>query len=66
MMTEYLRQGQAAAVLCVAERTLEKWRIEGRGPVFRHHGRRVVYRREDLETWSAATARRSTSEQPAA
>jgi hypothetical protein len=61
----FLRQRDAAAFLALSERTLEAMRVRGGGPVFRHHGRIVVYRREDLEAWSAAGARASTSERPA-
>ena len=39
----------------VSEKTLSKWRLEGRGPRFRRRGHptrgRVVYLREDVLAW---------------
>lgn len=43
-------------------KTLERWRVEGRGPAFVKMGRRVVYRRDDLLTWAAQQRRTSTSD----
>jgi excisionase family DNA binding protein len=53
---------KAAGYLGLSRSTLEKWRVTGAGPSYRKHGRRVVYRRRDLDDWSDAQARRSTSE----
>jgi len=41
-------------------RTLERWRIEGRGPRFVRVGRRVMYRAEDLAAFVEAGLRVST------
>lgn len=49
----YLTNEEAAAELRLSPRTLEKMRVLGGGPRFRKHGRRVVYARGDLATWSA-------------
>ncbi len=49
-------------MLSISERTLERWRIEGTGPVYIKAGRRVLYRRDDIEQWLAAGARSSTSD----
>lgn len=46
----------------VSPKTLEAWRVRGNGPAFCKAGRRVLYRRSDLDAWVAATARRSTSQ----
>lgn len=43
-------------------KTLERWRVEGRGPAFVKMGRRVVYRRDDLLAWADARRRTSTSD----
>ena len=45
-----------------SERTLEGWRVRGGGPRFLKIGRRVVYRRRDLDAWLAARERASTSD----
>jgi len=56
MMTDtnnpYLNVAQAAARLKLKPDTLDKWRQWGRGPVFREHGRRIVYHVHDLDSWS--------------
>jgi hypothetical protein len=43
-------------------RTLEGWRLRGGGPRFLKIGRRVIYRRRDLDNWLAARERASTSD----
>jgi hypothetical protein len=49
----------------ISPKTLERWRIEGRGPVFRKLGRRVAYVREDLLLWAERQRRQSTSDEAA-
>jgi excisionase family DNA binding protein len=52
---EYLSDGQACELLHVTSRTTLRWRVEGNGPPFvRAGGRRILYRRSDLETWLSA------------
>lgn len=48
----YLTVTQAANRLMVKPDTLDKWRQLGRGPLFREHGRRIVYHVDDLDAWS--------------
>ena len=48
--------------LGLAQKTLEKLRVIGGGPRFRKHGRRVLYRREDLDAWSEERVRTPTSD----
>ena len=55
-------QREAAEVLRLSERTLERMRLTGLGPAYVKAGRRVLYRQADLETWVAAQLRVSTSE----
>jgi excisionase family DNA binding protein len=62
----YLTQREAAEVLRLSERTLERHRLAGSGPAFVKAGRRVLYRRADIEAWAAANTFRSTSEAGAA
>ncbi|NKB54612.1 MAG: helix-turn-helix domain-containing protein [Rhizobiaceae bacterium] len=50
--TPYLDIDEAADRLKLSRHTLNKWRCEGRGPVFRDHGRRIVYHVDDLDRWS--------------
>jgi len=58
---KYLIQAEAAKLLRVSGRTLERWRVEGGGPAFRKFGRRIVYAAADLHTWAEARRYRSTS-----
>ena len=52
----------AATYLGLSPKTLETLRTRGGGPPFLKLGRRVVYRKTDLDTWLAARVRRSTSD----
>jgi excisionase family DNA binding protein len=61
-MLSLLTQRQAAAVLCLSERTLERLRCTGTGPRFVRCGRSVRYREADLEAWITAHVVGSTSE----
>ena len=56
----------AADLLGLSTSTLAKMRLYGTGPHFSKLGRRVVYRRADLEDWVAENRFRSTSEYPVA
>ena len=53
---------EAAEELRLSERTLERMRLTGLGPVYIKAGRRVLYRQADLENWVASQVRASTSE----
>ncbi len=53
---------QAAELIGMSRRTLEKWRGEGTGPPFLKLGRRVLYSVADLEEWLRSRRRYSTSE----
>ena len=50
----------------VAIATLEKWRVLGRGPRFIRVGRKVFYRRRDVEQWLTSNTVTHTHEQPQA
>lgn len=52
----------AAQYLGLSVSIMPKWRLEGRGPVFCKLGRRVVYKKSDLDAWRDARRRVSTSE----
>jgi hypothetical protein len=60
--SSHLNTVKAAEFLYLSPRTLEKWRVIGGGPRFRKHGRRVVYRLEELETWSESRECETTSD----
>lgn len=62
--TTFLTQREAAALLRLSERTLERYRLSGTGPAFVKLGRRVVYRAADLDAFAQAHTYRSTSEFP--
>jgi len=57
-----LTQSETAELLRLSERTLERWRVVGGGPVFCKLGKRVLYRRADLDEWIASHVVNSTSE----
>ncbi len=58
----YLTNAEAAAVLRLSPRTLEKLRVNGGGPRFRKFGSRVIYAREDLDAWASDRVCESTSD----
>lgn len=60
-----LRTPDAALLLGLSARTLEKHRCYGTGPVYRKLGGRVVYAIDDLISWSEQGSRRSTSDDAA-
>ena len=55
----FLRTHEAARLLGLSPRTLEKYRCHGSGPTFRKLGGRVVYAIDDLEAWADQAACRS-------
>jgi predicted DNA-binding transcriptional regulator AlpA len=58
----YLRTQEAARFLGLSERTLEKHRTYGTGPIYRKLGGRVVYSVEDLQSWADRGLVTSTSD----
>jgi excisionase family DNA binding protein len=54
MPDDLLRPDEAAALLDYSCRTLATWRRRGHGPAFvRTEGRRIFYRRADVDAWLA-------------
>ena len=43
-----------AAAVCLSPLTLERYRSVGTGPRYARLGRRIVYRKRDVESWLAA------------
>ena len=60
-MVRLLTQSDAAKLLRLSERTLERLRLQGGGPPFVKAGRSVRYRESDLDAWIAARVVSSTS-----
>lgn len=58
----YLRTPEAARLLSLSERTLEKHRTYGTGPTYRKIGGRVVYALADLQAWVDRGRKRATSD----
>lgn len=58
----YLTQKEVAAELRVSERTLERMRLTGTGVAYVKFGRRVLYRRSDIDVFAEKNLRHSTSE----
>ena len=59
---KYLRTKEAAPVVCLCARTLEKHRTYGTGPAYRKIGGRVVYALDDLKAWADRGTKTSTSD----
>jgi predicted DNA-binding transcriptional regulator AlpA len=62
-MSPLLTQRQTALLLRLSERTLERHRVAGTGPLFVRAGRVVRYRESDLEAWIGSRVVGSTSEE---
>jgi predicted DNA-binding transcriptional regulator AlpA len=62
-MVRLLTQRQAAILLCLSERTLERMRLQGTGPSFVKANRSVRYRESDIEAWVSARVVSSTSQE---
>ena len=58
----YLRTPEAARLLGLSGRTLEKHRTYGTGPLYAKIGGRVVYAVDDLQAWVSRGEKRSTSD----
>jgi predicted DNA-binding transcriptional regulator AlpA len=57
-----INQKQAARILGLSVRTLERHRIAGTGPRFARLGRLIRYRQNDLTEWVDSKLQNSTSE----
>ena len=53
---------QAAEYLGVSTHALVKWRVSGYGPRYCQLGRRILYRRDEIDNWISGKLRRSTSD----
>lgn len=64
----FLTSNEAAELLRISRRTLERWRLEGNGPRYFKLGTgkrsRVVYREAEIESWVNRSSYGSTSEYP--
>ena len=58
----YLTTEEAANLLRLARRTLEKHRLYGTGPTYRKIEGRVIYATADLIAWADTGAKESTSD----
>jgi predicted DNA-binding transcriptional regulator AlpA len=58
---QLLTQRDAAKLLKLSERTLERLRVSGTGPRYVKANRSVRYRAEDIERWLASKTVSSTS-----
>lgn len=58
-MDRLLLMSEVAELLGLPVRTLEHWRLQGRGPKSAKIGRRVKYRERDVQAWVDAQFERS-------
>ena len=63
-MQSLLDEQEAAALLRLSVKTLQRRRVRGNGPSYVKLGGRVFYRESDLEAHIAESVRRSTSDVP--
>jgi len=61
-VAQLLTERDASKLLCLSVRTLQKWRLCGRGPRFLKLGHAVRYDRADLDGFLADARRGSTSD----
>jgi len=61
-MLALLTQSEAAELLRISERTLERLRVSGTGPKFIRIRHAIRYRQSDVEAWLASRVVGSTSE----
>jgi excisionase family DNA binding protein len=61
-MSRLVTERDAAELLGVSVRTLQKWRLQGNGPQFVKLGHAVRYDVKDLEAYIERARRRSTSD----
>lgn len=54
LLAGYLTLAELARELRVARKTLDRWHVEGKGPVRAKIGRRVCYTRKSVLRWLAA------------
>jgi predicted DNA-binding transcriptional regulator AlpA len=62
LASRLLRTNDAASLLGLSGRNLEKHRTYGTGPVYRKIGGRVAYAIDDLQAWADSGRRRSASD----
>lgn len=62
--TKLLTTAQAAEILGLKPNTLEIWRLQGKGPIFRKIGKFARYTESDLQAFIEGAARTSTSQKP--
>jgi excisionase family DNA binding protein len=63
-MSALLREAEVSSRLGLSVRTLQKWRIEGRGPRFVKLGNAVRYDPTELDEFVRSGVRESTSQTP--
>ena len=60
---EIFSEHQAATYIGQKSGTLRQWRSNSKGPAYHKRGRRVFYKKTDLDSWMAA-GRKFTAETP--
>lgn len=51
MTTDYMTTEEVATMIHLSQSTLRAWRSKNMGPPTMHAGRRVLYRRSDVNSW---------------
>lgn len=61
-LEELLDERQVANLICHSVRTIQKWRVSGKGPHFFKLGRSVRYSRSEVMSWVMERRRAHTSQ----
>ncbi|CAA7627355.1 conserved hypothetical protein [Candidatus Terasakiella magnetica] len=61
-MKEYLSTKEMAKIIKLSTRTIERLRLNGKGPKFYKIGKAIRYRRDEVEAWAEQVAATSLSQ----
>jgi hypothetical protein len=54
LLSAFFTQGELARELGVTRKTLDRWKLEGKGPSITKIGRKILYSRKGVISWLAA------------
>ena len=57
-----INEKEVADMLCVTQRSLQRWRANGSGPKYVKMARHIRYLREDIYEWLVSCRRTSTAD----
>jgi excisionase family DNA binding protein len=57
LLSVFFTQAELAQELGVTRKTLNRWKVEGKGPAITKLGRKILYSRKAVATWLSAYER---------